>query len=207
MCNLYSQTKAQDAMRQLFEPLPFHDRAGNLPPQPEIYPDQLAPIVRRGPEALVLGQGALGPADTAAIPRRQEDRPGRHQCPQCGLAALAQMARAARTVAWCPSRALPNLTSERGGNVWFETADGRPAFFAGLHVPDWTSVRKVKDGETTDDLFAFLTTSPNAEVAKVHPKAMPVILTEPAEWQMWLEAEWPLAKLLQRPLRDGALVR
>jgi putative SOS response-associated peptidase YedK len=38
-------------------------------------------------------------------------------------------------------------------------------------------VRKVKEGETTNDLFGFLTTEPNAEVGAIHPKAMPVILT------------------------------
>jgi hypothetical protein len=38
-------------------------------------------------------------------------------------------------------------------------------------------VRKVKEGETTNDIFAFLTTEPNAIVAPIHPKAMPVILT------------------------------
>jgi putative SOS response-associated peptidase YedK len=96
---------------------------------------------------------------------------------------------------------------ERGGNVWFETADGRAAFFAGFHVPGWTSVRKVKDGETTDDLFAFLTTSPNSEVAKVHPKAMPVILTESDQWRTWLEADWGVARAMQRPLTDGSLSR
>ena len=37
------------------------------------------------------------------------------------------------------------------------------------------SVRKVKDGETTNDLYAFLTTEPNTEVGAIHPKAMPVI--------------------------------
>jgi putative SOS response-associated peptidase YedK len=35
------------------------------------------------------------------------------------------------------------------------------------------------DGETTNDLFAFLTTEPNAEVGIIHLKAMPVILTMP----------------------------
>ena len=63
----------------------------------------------------------------------------------------------------------------------------------------------MKDGETTDDLFAFLTTTPNAEVAPVHPKAMPVILTDPDEWQAWLTAPWADARALQRSLPDGAL--
>jgi putative SOS response-associated peptidase YedK len=54
-------------------------------------------------------------------------------------------------------------------------------FFAGIWVPEWTSIRKLKDGETTDDLFGFLTCEPNGVVAPIHPKAMPVILTEMAE--------------------------
>jgi hypothetical protein len=29
-------------------------------------------------------------------------------------------------------------------------------FFAGLHVPHWQSVRKVRDGLSTDDLYGFL---------------------------------------------------
>lgn len=42
-------------------------------------------------------------------------------------------------------------------------------------VLEAVSVRKVKEGETTNDLYAFLTTEPNAEVGAVHPKAMSVI--------------------------------
>jgi len=45
-------------------------------------------------------------------------------------------------------------------------------FFASLWTC-WTSVRKIEEGETTNDLFGFLT--PNAEVEPIHPKAMPVI--------------------------------
>src|SRR5476651_2462246 len=46
MCNLYSMTRAQDAMRKLFGVK--NDRTGNLPSLPGIFPDQPAPIVRVG---------------------------------------------------------------------------------------------------------------------------------------------------------------
>ncbi len=45
----------------------------------------------------------------------------------------------------------------------------------------WTSVRKAREGDVTIDIFAFLTTEPNAVVVPIHPKAMPVILTEADE--------------------------
>jgi putative SOS response-associated peptidase YedK len=53
--------------------------------------------------------------------------------------------------------------------------------------------------------FDGLTTEANAVVAPVHPKAMPVILTSPAEVDRWLEADTPDALSLQRPLPDDAL--
>lgn len=49
------------------------------------------------------------------------------------------------------------------------------------------------------ELFAFLTCEANALVKPIHPKAMPVILTDPAEIELWLIAEWKDAKALQRP--------
>lgn len=41
--------------------------------------------------------------------------------------------------------------------------------------------------------------------APAHPKAMPVILTQPEEWRQWLTAPAPEALALQRSLSDGAL--
>ena len=67
------------------------------------------------------------------------------------------------------------------------------------------SSRKVKQGETTNDLFAFLTTEPNREVGAIHPKAMPVILTTPEEVETWMTAPIEEALKLQRPLPDGSL--
>jgi putative SOS response-associated peptidase YedK len=44
MCNLYSITTSQDAIRRLFGVAT--DSAGNLPSMPGVFPDYPAPIVR-----------------------------------------------------------------------------------------------------------------------------------------------------------------
>jgi putative SOS response-associated peptidase YedK len=67
----------------------------------------------------------------------------------------------------CPVQLL-----QRSGDIWFALDENRPlACFADIWT-NWTSVRKMKEGETTNDLFAFLTTEPNAEVSAIHPKAL-----------------------------------
>lgn len=40
----------------------------------------------------------------------------------------------------------------------------------------------------------------------IHPKAMPVIVTESAEIELWLNAEWKDARTLQRPLPADRMV-
>ena len=94
--------------------------------------------------------------------------------------------------------------------IWFALDDSRPlAFFAGIWT-GWTCTRKVAEGEVTCELFAFLTTEPSQEVGAVHPKAMPVILTTPHEFETWLGAPWPEAtacKGLYRTARCGSCAR
>jgi putative SOS response-associated peptidase YedK len=45
MCNLYSLTKGQQAIREFTRAM--RDRTSNLPPLPGIFPDTLAPVVVR----------------------------------------------------------------------------------------------------------------------------------------------------------------
>ena len=70
MCNLYSETKGQAAIRALFRTV--HDRTGNLPAFPGIFPDQLAPIVRNsadGERELVMARwGMPGPPQFGGQP-------------------------------------------------------------------------------------------------------------------------------------------
>jgi putative SOS response-associated peptidase YedK len=70
MCNLYSETKGQDSIRALFRAA--HDRTGNLPLFPGIFPDQLAPIVRNSAdgerELLMARLGMPGPPQFGGQP-------------------------------------------------------------------------------------------------------------------------------------------
>lgn len=77
--------------------------------------------------------------------------------------------------------------------------------FAGIEARGLTltSLRKVKDGEATDDLYAFVTCPPSADMAAIHPKAIPVILTRPKEGEAWLDGI--KAGEPQRALPDGSL--
>ena len=70
MCNLYSLTKGQAAIRDWFRA--SHDRTGNLPLFPGIFPDPMAPIVRNGADGereLVMARwGMPGPPQFGGAP-------------------------------------------------------------------------------------------------------------------------------------------
>jgi putative SOS response-associated peptidase YedK len=113
------------------------------------------------------------------------------------------LARSRKPLRCAVSTLSARFNKTEGGDVWFGLDESRPiARFAGIWT-NWTSVRKMKEGETTNDIFAFLTTEPNSEVGAIHSKVMPVILTTSAEVETWMTAPSDEALKLQRRFRTG----
>src|ERR1700692_174831 len=80
MCNLYSMTRNVDAIRRLFKVDPHHDRTGNLPPLPGIYPDYPAPIVRNAGDARELSMARWGmPSSQRALMDATRKRAQKHE--------------------------------------------------------------------------------------------------------------------------------
>ena len=228
MCNLYRQRTGPQAIMDLAKAMT--STVGNLAPG-DIYPDYPAPIVRtnaNGVRELALARWGM-PSSKKAIFDNATKRADKLRA-KGGAVDFQQIlefepdsgttnVRNTTSTHWTPwlepaHRCLVPFTafSEPGRDaagkyrpVWFKLAVDDPeplAFFAGIHLPGHTGVRKIKSGMETIDVFAFLTTDP---VKSVHPKAMPVILTQADEIEAWMRAPWSLARSLQRALPDNAL--
>ena len=203
MCNLYSQTKGPQYVIDFNKTMAVSNRVGNLPPQRAIFPDGVAPVLRKtneGAELINMRWGFPPPPNVGSQ--------------------LVTNVRNVKSGFWRPwlkpeQRCVVPWTSfceyrdtkPRKTPVWFALDDDRPlAFFAGIWRP-WTGVRGTKaapaDGEHL--LYSFLTCEPNEIVKPVHPKAMPVILTTSAEVEQWLTAPAAEALDLQRPLPNEGL--
>lgn len=207
MCNLYSMTRNQEAIRRFFAV--ERDRTGNLPSLPAIFPDRLAPIVRVGRDGareLVMARWGM-PTPPAFV------KPGAidHGVTNIRNVASPHWRRWLKPEFRClvPFTSFSEYRAAKPRMIptWFAASADRPLMaFAGVWTP-WKGVRGTKAApvEGEHELFAFLTTDANAVVGAVHPKAMPVILQNADEASAWLSQPWEEAARLQRPLPDGAL--
>src|SRR6201747_2635056 len=225
MCNLYSINTNQAAISALFRVVNRY--VGNLAPMPGVFPDYKAPIVRNGSDARELTTARWGmPSSSKALMDATRRRAERLQAkgkpvdfkellrmePDSGTTNIRNV-KSKHWMRWLgvehrcvvPFNSFSEFNKPEGGDIWFALDESRPlACFAGIWT-NWTSVRKVKEGETTNHLYAVLTTEPNAEVGVIHPKTMPVILTTADEVETWMTTSPDEALKLQRPLPDGAL--
>lgn len=201
MCNYYKNLKKRAELRGIAQTQ--RDLTDNEPETAEMFPNYFGPVVRLvgGERVLSNARWAL-PSPAFALEGKKIER---------GVTNVRNTA-SPHWRCWLgpPNRCLVPFTSFaepiKNGNAWFALDETEPlAFFAGIWVPQWKSVRKLKEGETVSDLFAFLTTEPNSDVRPIHPKAMPVVLATEQDHEAWLTADWSEAKSLQRALTDGSL--
>lgn len=205
MCNHYRQAILKgeripgwsiDQFSEIRVPLRFHNMG------PDVYPDREGLVLRLvdgKPEIEAMRWGFPPPPNAGSYyvtnvrnTKSAFCRPWlkvEHRC----LIPVAQFAE--------PDPEQPKPRAER----WFARADGAPMSFAGIWRT-WDGDRGPKSRPVSGPhmIFSFLTTEPNAVVAPIHPKAMPVIIA-PEDADTWLTAPAADALGLQRPAPDDLL--
>lgn len=195
MCNLYSMTSNQEAIRRLFRVEEMS--ALNLPTLPAIFPGHDAPVVREtetGERELVLMHwGFILPQKGKAPKDVTNARDGKVRDSRFWNLSFQER------------RCLVPVTSfaEPKGKKpaichWFALKgdEPRPLFsFADI----WRSWRGNYKGELRSmDTFSFLTTTPNSIVKPIHPNRMPGILRED-DFGTWMNGTPDEAFALAKP--------
>jgi putative SOS response-associated peptidase YedK len=171
MCNLYSITKNQDAIRRLFRVT--RDSAGNLPPMPGVFPDYPAPVVHNagGERELIMMRWRMPPPpkfggapvtnirNTSSPHWRGWLKP-ENRC----------LVPASSFSEYAPE---PNSATGKKDVVWFALNDERPLFaFAG--VCEYRGDRhQVEARPGPHNVYGFLTTEPNAIVEPIPQRLCP----------------------------------
>jgi putative SOS response-associated peptidase YedK len=209
MCNLFGITTGFQAMRDLFKGI--GNRTNRTEFDDNIYPDYPAPIARKDadgemelamlrwgmptPPAFLKGEVDYGVTNIRNVKsphwRRWLGPESRCVVPATSFSEYG---------------AIPVPGTTKKPLYWFALNEERPLFFFAGVWTQWHGTRKKKEGLVDTEIFAFLTTEPNAVVAPIHAKAMPVILRTAEEIDVWMNAPAEEALQLQRPLPDNELI-
>jgi len=189
MCTLYRLSSRTDDIARLFEAAP----ATRWEPLAAFYPDRIAPVVRIRPEGRALVDARWGVPPPAAGSRPVVNVRNLESPFWKGALATPRLRCLVPADSFCEWTDTPDPATGRKRQHFFALASGEPFAFAGL-------LREGPAGEPPR--FAFLTTAPNALVAPIHAKAMPVVLTAD-DYAPWLDGA--PAQAFQHPAPEGLL--
>jgi putative SOS response-associated peptidase YedK len=211
VCNLYSITKGQKAIRDLAKAMV--DRAGNMPSLPAIFPNGRAPIVRatpKGERELLMARWGFPPPNIPGQKARSQYLTNVRKTDSRYWQTYLKKPQH-RCLVPVTSFAEPdNRAGEKAPSVWtwFAQDETRPLmFFAGIWR-EWEGDRGTKAVPDVGKhlVFSFLTTDASPDVKPIHPDATPVLLLDQADRDEWMDAPWQIARELQKPPPKGALM-
>jgi putative SOS response-associated peptidase YedK len=204
MCNLYSMSRARDEVLRLFRIA--DNRAAAFAPQPAIFPAYTAPVIRRaedGERELVQMSWGFVLLQPGKAPRRVTN---------------VRDDKILNSRFWKPSfearRCLVPASSYSEPNAekpakwfWFAVngAHERELFaFPGIWQR-WRGPVK-KDGPSVEvDVYAFMTTAPNALTDSINHERMPVLLSNENDFETWLTGTPEEAFALARSFDPNAM--
>jgi putative SOS response-associated peptidase YedK len=185
MCNLYSMTRSREAIIRLFRV--GHNRAATIEAKTSIFPGYIAPIVRvaeGGERELVNLNWGFVLLQKGLAPRRVTNvRDDKILTSKFWRPSFEQRRCLVPASSYCEPKGVKPAVWH-----WFALngEEERPLFaFPGI----WTRYRGPlkKNGENVDqEVFAFMTTEPNALTHSINHERMPVLMSDPADFETWL---------------------
>ena len=189
MCNRYETERSAALIGKIFGARWSEDEASW---KDQVYPRYQAPVVRvrdagRVVEAMAWGFPNQVPGKTKMLTKHVTN--ARHLNKPLWRSAAATPAQHCLVPFRRFAEPRPGRDAATGqpAQWWFDTPGEPLAAFAGLWQPTDAGA-----------VFAFLTCEPNALVAPLHEKAMPVVLL-PEDYDRWLSGGYAEAKALQTP--------
>lgn len=185
MCNLYSQKKSLQEVREWFGVQKITSAAGNLPSQLSIFPGYNAPVVYNDGNERVLDMMKWGFVFTqkGRVPKHVNNcRDDKLKLSKFWFSSFEN--RRCLVPASRFSEYHPSVKNNMGhkANVWFELKNKNLFAFAGI----WKKFKGEYRGEYLEfNTFSIVTTIPNEIVKPIHPSRMPVII-DPIDYDTWL---------------------